>query len=161
MIKEKNNDNNEDRVGHSDQLTGTECKETQSACSLINGPQKIMERKEKSEVRTGWVVKSVAETGETSALSAASRMLLLNMNMKMKMKMKMREWCYTSLAIRPSTKRSSNSTFKLAVFFVFLRIRTNRKWCCQERTTNHKTQKTHKKNQPPPQLVGHAGAHAG
>lgn len=53
MRKEKNNDNNEDRVGHSDQLTGTECKEPQSACSLINGPQKIMNRKEESEVMTG------------------------------------------------------------------------------------------------------------
>lgn len=53
MRKEENNDNNEDRVGHSDQLTGTECKEPQSARSLITGPQKIMNRKGKSEVMTG------------------------------------------------------------------------------------------------------------
>lgn len=53
MRKEENNDNNEDRVGHSDQLTGTECKEPQSARSLVDGPQKIMNRKGKSEVMTG------------------------------------------------------------------------------------------------------------
>lgn len=53
MRKEKNNDINKDRVGRLDQLTGTECREPQSACSLINVPREIMKRKEKSEVITG------------------------------------------------------------------------------------------------------------
>lgn len=57
MRKEKNYGNKEDRVGHWDQLTGTECKEPQSACSLINVPQKTIRRKEKSDVMTGRVVK--------------------------------------------------------------------------------------------------------